>query len=119
MTDFSELVGKSIVSCDAKVGAIEIRFVCSDGTEYKMDHAYSCCESVLVEDIAGDIEDILGSPILMAEESSDEHSGYDELAMWTFYKLATVKGYVTIRWNGESNGYYSVDVDFTKVGSTD
>ena len=31
--------------------------------------------------------------------------------MWTFYTIRTNKVTITLRWCGESNGYYSVDVD--------
>ena len=74
-------------------------------------------------DIVGELKDLIGSPLLMAEEVSHEGKNpegvevpdYQDSFTWTFYKLATVKGYVTIRWYGESNGFYSESVDFVKI----
>lgn len=92
-----------------------LTFECEDGTSYRMFHSQNCCESVSIEDINGDLDDLIGSPITIAYESNsnnEDHYGREE---WTFYHLATVKGSVVIRWHGTSNGYYSVSVQFSKV----
>ena len=93
-----------------------ILFECTDGSVYLMYHVQDCCESVEIEDINGNLEHLIGHELLMSDEVGGE-SGNDEWGShtWTFYKFGTVKGYVDIRWYGESNGYYSESVDFIKL----
>jgi hypothetical protein len=119
------LVGKTIVAIKGGAGDDRITFECSDGETFAMYHSQDCCESVVIEDVIGDLADLIGTPILMAEESTSdtkpddlpEPEYEDESATWTFYKLATIKGWVDIRWHGSSNGYYSESVDFERVAA--
>lgn len=117
--DVSELKGRVIKQINVVDDPWEdeaIIFRMEDGEVYKMFHIDDCCESVTINDICGDLDDLIGSPILMAEEVTESGDNEDfESFTWTFYKFATAKGYVTIRWLGESNGYYSEEVDFVAV----
>ena len=118
-TNFKDLLGKILVKIDINECKDEMVFTDSIGSQYKLYHNQFCCESVEIEDIVGDLNDLIGETITMAEESSNSEDKMereiDESFTWTFYKLATIKGYVTIRWLGESNGYYSERVDFVKL----
>lgn len=84
-----------------------------------MLHFQDCCECVYLEDVTGDISDLIGSPILKSEEvegyTANPLSEYEDSYTWTYYKLATDKGYVDIRWYGSSNGYYSEGVSLVKA----
>lgn len=114
-----ELVGKTVIEISgAKPNSKEIKFICSDKTQYKMYHEQDCCEIVSVCDVCGDINDIIGVQIVKATEDTNskvEKKRYDTRSTWTFYNISTVKGHVTIRWYGESNGYYSEEVSFKKI----
>ena len=109
------LKGKTLSSL--KNEGDELIFTTTDGETYRMYHEQDCCEHVRIEDIIGNLEDLVGSEILIAEEvegeSPADFEAYESYT-WTFYKFATRKGYVDLRWLGESNGYYSEGVSFIK-----
>lgn len=124
--EFRDLKGKTLKSIIIEKGDDDdfILFTDLEGKRYKLYHQQQCCESVTIEDICGDIADIIKSPILVAEEVNHEQDVkpegvekdvHEDSFTWTFYKLDTCKGGVTIRWFGESNGYYSESVDFLEI----
>jgi len=133
--NFSILKGKTLKS--VVNNGDELLFTTDDGEEYRQIYYEDCCASCSVEEIHGNLEDLVGSPILMAEEVSssepntelqakrakekseaeaaDEYYYFEDSETWTFYKAATIKGSVTIRWYGSSNGYYSESPTFERI----
>ena len=109
----SKMVGLTFSKVE-EYGDEELRFYLSEDDYFVFYHSQSCCERVYIEDICGDLEDLVGVPLLQAEEVDSDNdrplSEYHESYTWTFYKFATIKGYVTVRWYGHSNGYYSEHV---------
>lgn len=89
----------------------------SDGYKYILVGQKDCCNFVFIEDICGDLSDIENSKILLAEESFSGEGSREsgDSKTWSFYKLSTINGSVTIRFNGESNGYYSETADLLKM----
>jgi hypothetical protein len=119
----SDLVGMTMSAVEKKEDEA-IVFTSVDGRRFRLYHSQDCCESVTIESVVGDLQDLVGSPILLAEEATSNDwpagvpkSEYTDSYTWTFYKFATIKGYVDIRWFGESNGYYSESVDFEEVSA--
>ena len=89
-----------------------ITFWTNSGFKYHMTHTQDCCESVNIDDIEGDLNDLIDSPLLQSEvATSSDEGNCSESCTWTFYRFATIKGYVTMKWFGSSNGYYSESVE--------
>jgi len=114
--NISELLGKTLSKVErTQDEEDQIIFTTEEGECFRMYHDQDCCESVAIESIVGELDWLVGNPITMAEEVTQEADDNAESATWTFYKLATIRGYVTIRWYGESNGHYSEEVDFCRL----
>lgn len=108
---FENMIGRTMVEASGD------RFVATDGSVFTFSHGQNCCESVDIEQVDGDFDDLLGEPMTMAEEVDNDFPAplNADSYTWTFYKFATRKGFVTVRWLGESNGHYSERVDYEEV----
>ena len=117
----AQMLGKTFVQVSGAVGNFDLLFETANGERFMFSHQQDCCERVDINDIVGDLEDLVGEPLLLAEEVEGEtpvdfNERDHESVTWTFYKFATRKGYVDVRWLGESNGYYSEGVDLFVEG---
>ena len=116
---FGVLKRKTLASVTgAEVDSDRIEFMTTRGRKFVLYHSQGCCEHVRLAEVIGDVNDLIGTPILYAAEvSSEGHPApeHPDSYTWTFYRLTTIKGSVTLRWLGESNGYYSESVSFVEI----
>ena len=115
----AQMLGKTFVQVSGSVDGDEMLFETATGERFMFAHQQDCCETVRINDIVGDLQDLVGEPILVAEEvkgATEPDEEHYESYSYTFYKFATRKGYVDVRWLGESNGYYSESVDLFVEG---
>ena len=113
--EFADLKGRCLSR--AEQDGEELRLYLSENNYVRFYHDQDCCESVEIEDVCGDLRDLVGEPLTEAEEVQGYH-GPDldhESYTWTFYRFATRRGAVTVRWLGTSNGYYSERVSVSVV----
>ena len=136
---FEDLVGHHIVDIKGLQKDSEEVSIITKTHIFKLYHEQDCCESVWLEDIEGDRNDLIDGIVISAGEATSE-DGYvpyeseasgkyfktlaligalpeftnppqqGESNTWTFYHIQTSKGHVMMRWNGSSNGYYSESV---------
>ena len=122
--ELSELIGAVVTEVSDKNALLTL--YCRDGRVFRFIHHQDCCESVYLESQTPKrVKSVLaGYKIVQAESVSSDKVGItddemntadDESYTWTFYKIASTRGYLTLRFYGSSNGYYSESVDFEKA----
>jgi len=113
--DAAAFFGKTITEIK-QIDNSEIHFT-ADGKRYKMLHEQDCCESVSIESISGDLQSIVGSPLIQSteEQQRPEVGQYDDSVTISTFVLATKDSRVVITWRGESNGYYSETVQIEEI----
>jgi hypothetical protein len=110
ITDYSVLAGATVLSAS---GCDDVTITTDRGTLH-LQHEQDCCESVELIDGGDDLPGIVGGVIGEFREVNCDDDGMDKFAdsfTWTLYTITTTKGDVTLRWCGESNGYYGEGVD--------
>lgn len=116
------MVGETIESVSGNRNDEEFVVRTTSGLVFTFYHSQDCCEDVYLEEIIGDIDDLIGHTVVMAEETSNRDevvgssSDQSDSFTWTYYRMATERGLVVLRFFGSSNGYYgeSVDVSVTQ-----
>ena len=122
--NIQELAGKKIVAIDIVDDPKkdhEIRIEIEGGRVFRFYHNQDCCESVRIaapKDSDGSLLSLIGKEIREVTQEEDRDDGTDtDYDSWTKTTITfrTDSETVISRWIGESNGFYSEDVDLEEV----
>lgn len=117
--DFNVLKGKIIEDVTYIEEESAIYFTTSKNKQYVLMHIDECCEDVDLVDIVGDLYSLVGNKIYLAEKISNSESKplgrLQTTYTWTYFKLASRGGYVTLSYYGTSNGHYTEDAKLYKI----
>lgn len=110
--DFDELIGKTLIKIEKFADSLQ--FITSDNDWYAIFNME--LSSAEIEDVCGDLGDLLSTPILVSERVDEkiEYDG-DTETQWSFLKFSTIKGSVTIRFYEESSPYYSASMELYRM----
>ena len=113
--DFHSLIGQTIT----ELSTGDDTHITTNTGKYIIFHSQDCCERVGLEKVIGNIDDVLNSPITLAEEDSQDPDWYTEKFWeshtWSAFYLETEKGRVELWFLGQSNGYYGESMTFAKA----
>ena len=110
-SDFDKLVGETIVSCETDDNRSVVVLNAESGKSFCMFNGEVGTTLELV-DAEDDLNSLIGKKILFCEQttSSDEDD-----RTWSFVKIRGFDVDVTLRFVGDSNGYYSEAVEISET----
>lgn len=110
------ILSAKVLDCSARV------LLRTENHVYEFHHEQDCCENVRLIEAEFSIEGMyswenIPEGGLLVREASERTESKDvndfEHETQTFYHIDTDKGAIHMRWLGESNGYYSEEVQVT------
>lgn len=118
----ADIVGKRVLAVNGlKKDSEAVDFLLSDGSVFEMAYHPDCYASCYILELDCAPEDFVDQVVLSAEVVSNAENPpppgeyAPDSYTWTFVKFSTSKGHFTVRWYGESNGYYSETPSFTRL----
>lgn len=105
------MVGRVVKYVD--IDKEEMKITCEDNSVFTFYHEQDCCEHVYIADTVGEPMSLKGWKLLLVDMEATRESSCDgdESKTTTVVKFVTDENTVSVKWIGESNGYYSESVD--------